>query len=50
MLKVLEISLLDSADGVLVQVQELQVREHAQSIPWDRPAGKTSHQGGNEKR
>lgn len=35
MLKVLEVSLLDSADWVPVQVQELEAREHAQGIARD---------------
>ena len=39
MQEVLEVSLLDPADGVPVQVQKLQVRENAQSVPWNRPAG-----------
>lgn len=42
MLKVLEVSLLDSADRVPVQVQELEVREHAQSVPRDRPVRRTA--------
>lgn len=42
MLKVLEVSMLDSADRVLVQIQELQVGEHAQSVPRNRPGRKTS--------
>lgn len=41
-LKVLEISLLYSTDWVPVQVQELEVREHAQSVPGNRPARRTA--------
>lgn len=41
--KVLEISLLDSADRIPVQIQELQVREHAQSVPRNRPVRKQRH-------
>lgn len=42
MLKVLEVPLLDSADGVPVQIQELEVWKHAQSVARDRPARKTT--------
>lgn len=42
MLKVLEVSLLDSADGVPVQIQELEVRKHAQSVARNRPARETA--------
>lgn len=41
-LKVLEISLLHSADGVPVQIQELQVGERAESVPRNRPARRTT--------
>lgn len=49
-LKVLEISLLDSADRIPVQVQELQVWEHAQGIARNRPATRTTFSHGSSGR